>query len=88
MFQENYGVYGVRKVHAELDRQGRDVARCTVERLWIAGIERHEARSNLAMVKGHRAGARAEHRDHRHCWTGPSLRSWIARRIQLVVATP
>lgn len=30
---ENYGVYGVRKVHAELKRQDVPVARCTVERL-------------------------------------------------------
>lgn len=31
--EENYGVYGARKVHAELRRQGHEVARCTVERL-------------------------------------------------------
>jgi putative transposase len=30
---ENFGVYGARKVHAELRRQGHAVARCTVERL-------------------------------------------------------
>ena len=30
---ENYAVYGARKVHAELNRQGTRVARCTVERL-------------------------------------------------------
>ncbi len=29
----NYGVYGVRKMHAELNRQGHRVARCTVARL-------------------------------------------------------
>ena len=29
----NYGVYGARKVHAELVREGFTVARCTVERL-------------------------------------------------------
>ncbi len=33
MHEENYGVYGARKVHAELRRQGHEVARCTVERL-------------------------------------------------------
>ncbi len=27
---DNFGVYGVRKVHAELRRQGHPVARCTV----------------------------------------------------------
>jgi len=36
---ENYGVYGVRKVHAELNRQGHRVARCTVHRLMrLAGL--------------------------------------------------
>jgi putative transposase len=30
---DNYGVYGVRKMHAELNRQGHRVARCTVHRL-------------------------------------------------------
>ena len=34
--RDNYGVYGARKVHAELHRQGRPVARCTVERLMRA----------------------------------------------------
>ena len=41
---ENYGVYGVRKVHAELHRQGHQVARCTVARLMrrtgLRGISR------------------------------------------------
>ena len=40
LHQENYGVYGPRKLHAELVRQGgvagRRVARCTVERLMRA----------------------------------------------------
>lgn len=30
---DNYGVYGARKVHAQLRRDGHQVARCTVERL-------------------------------------------------------
>ena len=33
---ENYGVYGARKVHAALKREGTAVARCTVERLMRA----------------------------------------------------
>lgn len=41
---QNYSVYGVRKVHAELRRQGHRVARCTVHRLMksagLRGISR------------------------------------------------
>ncbi len=33
VWQENFGVYGVRKVWRQLKREGVDVARCTVERL-------------------------------------------------------
>jgi len=33
VFDENFGVYGVRKVWRQLKREGRDVARCTVARL-------------------------------------------------------
>jgi putative transposase len=33
VFRENYGVYGARKVHGQLNREGIRVARCTVERL-------------------------------------------------------
>jgi putative transposase len=37
LHQDNYGVYGIRKVHAQLARDGgvggRHVARCTVARL-------------------------------------------------------
>ena len=32
----NLGVYGARKIHAELNREGVKVARCTVERLMRA----------------------------------------------------
>jgi putative transposase len=41
---DNYGVYGIRKMHAELNRQGHRVARCTVQRLMrsagLRGISR------------------------------------------------
>ena len=33
VWDENHGVYGVRKVWRQLNREGFDVARCTVERL-------------------------------------------------------
>ena len=33
VFEENFGVYGVRKVWRQLKREGIDVVRCTVARL-------------------------------------------------------
>jgi transposase InsO family protein len=45
----NLGVYGARKIHAELNREGITVARCTVERLMRAeglrGIPREKTRT-------------------------------------------
>jgi putative transposase len=44
----NLGVYGARKIHAELNREGVPVARCTVERLMrqvgLRGIPREKTR--------------------------------------------
>lgn len=44
----NLGVYGARKIHAELNREGIPVARCTVERLMraagVQGIRRDKTR--------------------------------------------
>ena len=40
MFEANFRVYGVRKVWRQLQREGFDVARCTVARLMRAmGLE-------------------------------------------------
>ncbi len=40
VFAANFGVYGVRKVWRQLQREGFDVARCTVARLmWQMGLE-------------------------------------------------
>jgi putative transposase len=43
----NYGVYGVRKVHAQLKREGNGVARCTIERLMrregLRGVRRSKS---------------------------------------------
>jgi putative transposase len=41
----NYGVYGARKVHAQLRRDGVEVARCTVERLMRTAGLRGASRS-------------------------------------------
>ncbi|WP_425309671.1 IS3 family transposase [Ammonicoccus fulvus] len=51
----NLGVYGARKIHAELNRKGVEVARCTVERLMRAeglrGITREKTRKTT-IVEG------------------------------------
>jgi transposase InsO family protein len=57
---ENYGVYGVRKVWRELNRQGHAVARCTVERLMrelgLAGAVRgKKVRTTVADPRAERA---------------------------------
>ena len=36
VFEDNFGVYGVRKIWRQLTREGVDVARCTVARLMKA----------------------------------------------------
>src|SRR5262249_38625034 len=59
--ERNYGVYGVRKVHAEVARQGgidgRPVARCTVARLMksvgLQGISRLRTPRTTRPGKGH-----------------------------------
>ena len=58
--ETNYGVYGVRKIYAELARQGgvtgRPVARCTVARLMksvgLQGISRLKAPRTTRSGKG------------------------------------
>ena len=50
VFEENFRVYGVRKVWRQLQREGFDVARCTVERLMremgLQGVIRGTARQS------------------------------------------
>jgi putative transposase len=46
---DNYGVYGVRKMHAELNRRGHRIARCTVHRLMRA-----EGLRGISRAKGPR----------------------------------
>jgi transposase InsO family protein len=52
---ENIGVHGARKVWAELNREGRPVARCTVERLMRAdglrGVTREKTRKTATSLR-------------------------------------
>ena len=58
--EENFGVYGARKVCAQLNREGNAVARCTVERLMrslgLRGATR--GRPHRTTLAGEDAGAR------------------------------
>ena len=55
VWEENYGVYGARKVWRQLGREGVGVARCTVERLM-----RQERLKGVVRGKKHRTTIPAE----------------------------
>jgi putative transposase len=76
---DNYSVYGVRKMHAELRRQGHRVARCTVARLMrrrgLRGISR--ARGPRTTVPGSGPDTRPDLVDRAFTATGPD-QLWVA----------
>jgi putative transposase len=77
--EENYGVYGARKVHAELKRLGHPIARCTVERLMKAaglrGISR--AKGPRTTVSGTDPDGRPDLVDRNFVASGPR-QLWVA----------
>jgi putative transposase len=77
--EDNFGVYGARKVHAELRRQGHPVARCTVARLMRAaglrGISR--AKGPRTTVPGSGPDARPDLVDRAFTATAPN-QLWVA----------
>ncbi len=76
----NLGVYGARKVHAELNRKGIQVARCTVERLMRAeglrGIPREKTRKTT-LSEGPEA-PRPEDRVERQFVAAAPNQLWVA----------
>src|SRR5690606_30621600 len=64
IYAANYQVYGARKIWRELHRQGRRVARCTVERLMrrlgIAGVSRGRTRRRTTVADTAAAAARPD----------------------------
>ncbi|SDM69726.1 putative transposase [Geodermatophilus siccatus] len=76
---DNYGVYGVRKMHAELRRQGHQVARCTVARLMrrtgLRGVSR--ARGPRTTVPDTGPDTRSDLVDRAFTATGPD-QLWVA----------
>jgi putative transposase len=76
----NLGVYGARKVHAELRREGTTVARCTVERLMRAhglrGITR-EKTPRTTVSEGAQTPQPADRVQRQFTATAPN-RLWVA----------
>ena len=76
--KENFGVYGARKVHAQLRRQGHAVARCTVERLMrtagLRGLTR--ARGPRTTVPGTGPDTRSDLVERAFTATGPD-QLWV-----------
>jgi putative transposase len=70
---DNYGVYGARKVHAELRRKGHRAARCTVERLMrtagLRGVSR--AKGPRTTIPGSGPDLRPDLVDRAFTATGP-----------------
>lgn len=77
--EENYGVYGVRKMHAELNRRGHRIARCTVHRLMRAeglrGISR--AKGPRTTIPGSGPDTRPDLLDREFKAPAPN-RVWVA----------
>lgn len=77
---DNLGVYGARKVHAELVRHGERVARCTVERLMRAdglrGITREKGR-RTTQSEGAQTPPPADRVERRFTAEAPN-RLWVA----------
>ena len=75
----NFGVYGARKVHAEMQRLGHPVARCTVERLMpilgLRGISR--AKGPRTTVPGTGTDARPDLVDRQFVAGAPN-QLWVA----------
>jgi putative transposase len=90
IYNENYQVYGARKIWEELHRQGHRVARCTVERLMrrigIRGVSRGRARRCTTVPD--RAGAAARPDLLRRDFTAPaSNQRWVADFTYVPITT-
>ena len=76
----NLGVYGARKLHAELNREGTRVARCTVERLMRAeglrGIPREKTRKTT-LTEGAETPRPQDHVERQFVAQAPN-QLWVA----------
>jgi putative transposase len=78
--KDNLGVYGVRKVHAELHRMNMAVARCTIERLMrsedLRGIPREKSRKTT-LAEGAQSPRPADLVDRQFLAAAPN-QLWVA----------
>ena len=79
VFEENYGVYGARKVWRALNREGVEVARCTVERLMrqMGLTGRVRGRRRRTTITDGRAIERPDLVERAFVATGPN-QLWVA----------
>lgn len=90
IYNENYQVYGARKVWQELHRQGHRVARCTVERLMrrigLRGVSRGRTRRRTTVPD--RAAAASRPDLLRRDFTAPAPNQrWVADFTYVPIAT-
>lgn len=90
IYNENFQVYGARKVWAQLHRQGQAVARCTVERLMrrigIRGVSRGRVRRCTTIAD--RAAAAGRPDLLRRDFTAPAPnRRWVADFTYVPIST-
>ena len=90
IYHENYQVYGARKIWEELHRQGRAVARCTVERLMrhvgIRGVSRGRARRRTTVADRAAAAMRPDLVGRDFTAPAPNQR-WVADFTYVPIAT-
>src|SRR3546814_2945691 len=79
LFEENFSVYGARKVWRQLRREGFDVARCTVERLMRAmGLEGAVRGKKLRTTISDRSVPCPEDRVNRRFWAPRPNALWLS----------
>lgn len=90
IYNENYQVYGARKVWQELHRQGHEVARCTVERLMrqlgLRGVSRGRARHRTTVPDRVGAAGRPDLIQRDFTAPAPNQR-WVADFTYVPIST-
>jgi putative transposase len=90
IYNENYRVYGARKIWEQLHRQGHQVARCTVERLMrridIRGVSRGRTKRRTTVADTAAAAARPDLVRRNFTAPAPNHR-WVADFTYVSITT-